>query len=789
MLQSYFLVAVRNLIKRKGYSAINILGLSVGLAAVVIILLYCRHELNYDRFHANGDRIFQVYKERITPTGVQVTRDTWVPLAERLEHEFPAVEKAVRMWDDQVWVRHGDTRFEEPVTYADPGVLEIFSFPLQHGDAASALSGPNGAVVSQEFATRYFGDADPIGRSIRVDNAVDYTVMGVLAEIPPNSTFDYDLLLPLTSLPWYGDVVDEWGGSFLYTYILLDEAAGAAELEEGFPSLIERIWDEETASRTNFKLEPLYELYDALTGNRQYAYILLGVALIILVIAVINFMNLATARSLERAREIGMRKVLGAHRRQLVLQFMGEATLLSLLSLVLALLIVGLTLPVFNDLYGMELSLRVGEGPLFFMLFVALGLVVGLLAGAYPALHVSKYRTARVLRGVVTSSAEGAGLRNGLVIAQFTLAVGLIALTLVMRNQLTYLQTAELKFDSQNVVVVEVESGDIEDQDTASGRLVSFKNELRRSSDVISVSASSHTPGRWSGWFTFAFPEGWGDQDPLRVRRAFVDEEYFEAYDIPLVEGRAFDSKRATDADESVIINEAARRSFGWESALGRTVRSGDSDYQIVGVVQDYHFDALRTEIAPVLHFYRASDNAVHNFIAVRFRPGSERSVLSTLEDAWARVDPRRDLPYEFADRTFAQLYEQESRLISVTGTFTMLAILIACLGLLALASWSVTQRVREVGIRKVLGASATNIVLLLSGHFLRLVGLALVIALPLAYIAAGRWLHNFAYRIDPEPAAFLIAAASALLLAFLTVSSLGLRAALADPVDSLRSE
>lgn len=789
MIRSYLIVAVRSLLKRKGFSAINVVGLSTGLAAVVLIFLYAQHELNYDRFHENGERIYQVYKERITPTGTQITRDTWIPMADRLVQEYPSVKNAVRTWDQNGWVRYEDRRFQERVTYADPSLLEVFTFPLARGDARTALSDPNSAIVSKAFAARYFDEEDPIGRTIRIDNSVDYTVTGVLEDIPSNSTLDIDVAVPVTSIPGYADAADNWGSSFLFTYVLLDNPADAAHLETQFPTLIRSIWDEEVASRTTFRLEPLHVLQDALSGNRQYAYILLGIALVILLIASINFMNLATARSLERAREIGMRKVLGARRRQLVYQFIGESTILSLVSLGLGFLLVLAVLPVFNNLYGLELSLDLVGQPYLPASLLLLGIGVGVLAGAYPALYVSQFKPIRSLRGALKSSKGGIELRRGLVITQFALAIGLIALTLVMRSQLTFLHDAELKFDSENVVVIPVQAADFDDPEAAATRIVTFEEEVRRSPDVLSVSAASHAPGRWSGWFTFAQPEGWGEQDPLRVRMSYVDAEYFDTYGIQLIEGRTFDAARATDVERSVIINEAALRSFGWESAAGKTVRRGDTDYDVVGVAGNYHFESLREEIAPVLHFYRPPENGVHNFVAIRVRPGRAQAALGPIAAAWSRVDAGRELPYEFADRTFAQLYEQEQRLISVTGAFTMLAILIACLGLMGLASWSVTQRVKEVGIRKVLGASSGAIVMMLSKDFVRLVLIALVVAIPLAYVLAGRWLDDFAYRIDLEPWTFALAGGAALFIAIVTVSAMALRAALTDPVNTLRYE
>ena len=789
MIRSYILLAIRNLVKRKGYSAINIVGLSVGFAAVIVIFFYAHHELSYDRFHADGERIYQVYKERLTPTGTQVTRDTWLPLADRLEQEFPAVEEAVRMWDQNSWVRYENRRFQEVVTYADPSLFDVFSFPLESGDAAAVAADPHAAVISTEVASRYFGHANPIGQVIRIDNEVDYTVKGVLAPIPSNSTIQLELVVPVTSVPGYAEGADDWGGSFLFTYVLLDDAGGAPNLEAQFPALIRNIWDDEVASRTNFKLEPLFDLQNALSGNRRYAYILIGIALVILLIASINFMNLATARSLERAREIGMRKVLGAHRRQVMLQFISESTVLAAASLVVGFLLAYAVIPLFNDLYGIELGVDLAAMPYLPAGLLALAVFVGVAAGSYPAFFVSRFKPVRTLKGAMKASRGGVNLRRGLVVTQFALAIALIALTLVMRNQLSFLQNAELKFDGENVIVVPVAASDYDDPDAAATRLVTFEQEILRSPDVLSVSAASHSPGRWSGWFTFARPEGWGDQDPLRVRMSFVDANYFDTYGIELIEGRDFDAEIASDVDGAVIVNESALASFGWQSGLGRTVRRGDTDYAIVGVTRDYHFDSLREEISPVLHFYRPPENQVHNFVAARVRPGGAQAALAAISDAWSRLDADRALPFEFVDRTFAALYEQEQRLISVTGGFTLLAIFIACLGLLGLASWSVTQRMKEVGIRKVLGASAGSVVLLLSKEFLRLVLMALVVATPLAFLAASRWLEGFAYRIELSPLTFVVAGGAALIIATFTVSLMALRAALADPVNTLRYE
>lgn len=790
MLKSYITIALRNLLKRKGYSAINLAGLSVGIAAVILIFFYAQHELGYDRFHERSDDVFLIYKERVTPTGTQVTRDTWIPLASRLKAEYPAVEEAVRMWTDTEWVRAGAQRFEESVTYTDPSLFDVFSFPLAAGDAESALANPTSAVISYDVAAKYFGDDNPLGQRLTIDNVGEYTVTGVFQPIPANSSIAPDIAINMVSVPGYAEAENDWGGSFLFTYLLLRPDGSRADLEARFPALISSIWDAEVASRTNFKLEPLADVYDATTGNRRYAYILLAVALVILLIGAINFTNLATARSLERAKEIGMRKALGAQRRQLTIQFIGESTLLSLGSLVVGIALVLLTLPLFNSLYGLNLSFDLTANPLLPAVLIAFGVGVGFLAGAYPALVVSRFNPIATLRGGKSSAMETLGTpRRVLVVTQFALAAALISGTLIMESQVEFLQQAELKFDSENVIVVSIEASDFDDPESAARRIETFKNEVARSTSVSAASSSSHAPGQWQGWFSFVVPEGWGDQNPLRMRLAFVDDAYFETYGISLVQGRAFDPTRATDEQAAVIINEAAMASFGWQDAIGRILTRGGDEYTVVGVARDYHFNSLRNEIAPVLHFYRQPENDVHSFIAARVMPGEEREALAAIGDAWARLDPSRPLPYEFADQTFANLYEREQRLASVIGAFTILAILIACLGLFGLASWSVAQRTKEVGIRKVLGASHRSIVMLLSKDFIVLVVVALIVAIPISYVAMSKWLADFAYRVEMRPTTFALAGGAALLIAFVTVSTMAMRASIADPVTTLRYE
>ncbi len=790
MLKNYLTIAFRNLRKHSGFTLINVFGLGLGIMASLLIGLYARHELTYDRFHEKADRIHLVYKERLTPTGMQRTEDTWAPLSEALQDDYPAVVDGVRLMDNPEWVQYGEHRFQEQVTYADASLFDVFDVPLVRGDPTTALVDINNVVISEDIAERFFGDTDPIGKTLTVDHTYSFTVTGILAPLPSNSTLDIDLAVRWESIDSYDDFKDNWGGSFLFTYILLAPDAEAAALEAQFPAFITKIWDAEVAERTNFRLEPLSELHNARTGNRRYAYILVGIALAILLIACINFTNLATARSMERVREIGMRKVMGAHRPQLIGQFLGEAIFLSLMALALALALTQLLIPAFNEFYDLRLSLTLLH-PATWLLVLGLGLLVGCLAGLYPALYLSGLRPISTLRGASNKGPSGLRLRQGLIVTQFAVSIALIACTLLVRNQINYMKNADLKLDRENLVALSVEPGDFADAEAAQQQLNAFTEALAQESRVVSVTSSAHRPGEWAGWFTFARPQDWGDRDPLRLRVAYMDEHYFDTYGIELVAGEGFDPERPADMETAIIINEVAVRDFGWTlgEAVGKTVGRGNTDFTVIGVVADYHFDSLQNEVAPVLHNYRPTEHNVHNYITVRLTPGDTQEALAMMEGHWATVDRSRPMPYEFVDETYAALYEQEDRMAAAAGAFTLLAVLVACLGLLGLAAFAAQQRTKEIGVRKVLGASVTRIVLLLTKEFSWLVLVGFALAVPLAYFAIDEWMTAFPYRAAISVWPFVWAGLLAFIVAVLTISSQSIRAALADPVESLRYE
>jgi len=495
MFKNYFKIVLRRILRQKMNTTINILGLSVGIAASIIIFLFAHNELTYDQFNKNADQIYLIYKERITPTGTQITRDTWLPMAEALKNEYPSVTNTVRVWDSDEWVELGNQKFEENITYADPQLFDVFTFPLVRGSRDVISSDIHSAVISQEIAHKYFGDEDPIGKTIRIAFETDYIVRGVLAKIPQNSSTQIKIMVSPKSAPYYERFANSWNASWIYTYLLLKPNTPKEDLESQFPKFITKTWGEEENQRTNLRLLALTDFHNETTGARSNAYILLIIAFIVLAIASINFMNLTTARSLERAREIGIRKVVGAERGRLIRQFLSESILISLLALVLGVVLVELFLPIFNSLYHLSLDLTYRNNVITILALLGLALGVGFVAGVYPAFSMSRMPAIDTMRGQFKNSTEGIRLRLGLVVAQFCLSIILIIATGVLWKQMNYMKNANLYFDKDNVLAVPAGLNDFADPEAGQRALENFKNEIRQYDAVQSVSSSSHIPG------------------------------------------------------------------------------------------------------------------------------------------------------------------------------------------------------------------------------------------------------------------------------------------------------
>jgi len=805
MLKHYLLVALRGLRRQKLYAFINVGGLAVGIALCALIGLYVRDELTFDRFHEHADRIVRLTQTRYAPDGSVEATHAYLPLplGPALEADLPEVERAVRLMEQEAFVRRGTTALPEQILFADVGFFDVFTFPLLKGDPATALADPGGIVLSEAAARVWFGGEDPMGRTLEVrlgDAYYEATVTGVAAPGPGNSSVRFDYLMPFAKLPeafeWVRNNADRWNASSFFTFALLAEGASvgaaAARLpafrEKYIPGETERLreegqWTGEGPAR-EYGFQPLAAVHldPSVEGglvppsDPRYSYILAAIALGILLIACINFTTLAIGRSAGRAKEIGVRKVVGAQRRQLLVQFWGEALLMSVLALAAGLVLARLALPTFNVLAGKDLHLdylgdvRLAAG------LLGLTLLVGLVAGSYPALMLSGLRPIETLRQRLRLGGANA-LTRSLVVVQFALSVFLICSTGVMLRQLHYLQTKNLGFNEDNLVVIPTQG---EDGGALLGRL---RTELGGRPDVLGVTgmSSAFTHG-WS-------IEGWnvgGEEKTAYVYR--VEPGFLDVMQMPLVAGRDFDPAMATDSTGAVLVNEAFVRDFGWVEPLGQTVEGFYDEPAVVGVVRDVNFLSLHEAVAPMVLMLDAPGWNL-NHLLVRLAPGDVPGALRAVEAAWARAAPDVPFQYTFLDDDLGQQYESEQRWSRIVGYAAGFAVLIACLGLFGLAALSVARRTKEVGIRKALGASVASVTLLLSKEFARLVLVAVVLAAPVAYLVMRRWLEGFAYHVGIGVGVFMLAGGLALLVALLTVSYQAVRAASSDPVEALRYE
>jgi len=799
MLTNYVTMAFRHFKKQKGYAIINLFGLASGLACCLLILLYVQHELSYDRFHEHADRIYRVVEDLSTPSNTNATTTIPAAFAPAATGDFSEIEQAVRLFSPpQTPVAYGDRLFQEPdFFYADATMFEIFSFPLLQGDPATALDAPFSLVLTESTARKYFGRADPVGKVLTVGDTLDFHVTGVVQDVPSESHFHFDIVASMASWEIIApDIANAWAPHMYYTYLLMAPEASAAALESKFPALVERSVDLSEGWSFDFSLQPLPSIHFhshrsgelEANGRLEHLYLFTAIALFILLIACINFMNLATARSSQRTREVGMRKVLGAHRRQLVGQFLGEALLMSLTATALAVVLVILTLPAFNTLADKDLTLDVlGQWP-FLAALSALTLGVGVLAGSYPAFFLSAFRPLATLKGLPTHTGKqraASRLRSVLVVFQFAVSVFLIAGTAIVFSQLHFMRTRHLGFAPEQVVVLSslnARQADLADL---------FKQEVLGYASVQRVAMSNSIPGRGTIGLSFqaeAMPENhWRLTEIL-----FADPGFVKTYQMDIVAGRDFSGDLTTDTTGSFLLNEAMVKELGWtpEEAIGKTAALRRGGGRIVGVVKDFHFTSLQTAVEPLVILPTpVAYGSAPLYLSLRIRAEDLPGTLAQLEDTWRTLIPHRPFDYFFLDEDFDRQYKAEDRLGRIFGVFAGLAILIACLGLFGLAAYTVEQRTKEIGVRKVLGASMPGLVGLLTTDILKLVALAFVLAAPVTYLAMHRWLDDFAYRIEMSAWTFLMAGLFALLVASLTVSYQAIKAARANPVDSLRHE
>ncbi|MCK8492689.1 ABC transporter permease [Spirosoma sp. RP8] len=808
MLTSYLKIAWRTLQKQRGLTFINIAGLAVGLACCLLITLYVLDELSYDRYNTKADRIYRVQadiKFGGNDVHLAVTPD---PMGPTLKKDYPQVEQFVRLHQRGTWLvkRAGSPTNlrEDNITFADSTLFAVFTLPLLTGDPKRALAEPNTVVISESAAKRHFGKQNPVGQILVFDNNESYRVSGVMQDMPKNAHFHSDFFLAMLSdkYPW-----GQWLSNNYHTYIVLKPGTDPAVFAQNFETVIQKYAGPQaqqmvgvtidqfrkSGNRLNYWMTPLTDIHLrskqqielAPNGDIQYVYIFSAVALFILLIACINFMNLATARSANRAREVGVRKVLGSERNQLAGQFMTESVLTTVLAMLVALVIVGIALPGFNALAAKEMRIEQLMSPVMLSILVVLPISVGLLAGIYPALFLSSFRPITVLKGKLNVSFRSAGLRSGLVVFQFMMSIILIVGTIIVYRQLTYIRTKNLGFNRERVLK-------INDAYALNKQAETFRQEVLRLPGVVSGSMSGYLPTPSDRSDQSFFPEGQVDQKKaVSMQKWLVDYDYVQTLGMQLTNGRNFSRGFGSDSS-GIILNETAAKLFGGKNIIGKRIATFDNPqntvlktYTVLGIVKNFHFESLRRNIGALSLVLEPSTGAV----SFRLSSTDLPALLQQIEAKWKGLAPGQPFSYQFMDDSFDEMYRTEQRVGSIALTFALLAVLIACLGLFGLAAFMAEQRTKEIGVRKVLGATTFSIVGLLSKDFLKLVLIAIVLASPIAWWAMTQWLADFAYKVNLEWWVFALAGTVAVSIALLTVSFQSIKAALMNPVKSLRAE
>lgn len=789
MFKIYFKLAYRNIIKDKAYSIINILGLTIGLASAILILLWVQHELSYDKFHENAGQIYRITSD----FGDSKSAGTAAGMPGGLKAEISAIKNVVRLAPtfNTTLLETGNKKFEEKrVFYADPAFLDVFSYPLVRGDHATALNQVDAVLITQEMAAKYFGKEDPVGKVIRKDNKENVVVTGVLADVPANSDLQFDVIFPMAALARTNDDLktDNWGNYAFYGYVLLDKSFDPAtanlwKLEKQIDKIAAQ---HSPGTKASFQLQPLPSIHLAPErqgdlpghGNAQYVNTFFIIAMLILAVACINFMNLATARSARRAKEIGVRKVAGAVRGQLILQFLSESLLISFIALLLALGIALLCLPLFNEITDRKLAIA-AVSPGFWFGLVGIAVLTGLISGGYPALFLSGFNPIKVLKGNVKSMGGNLLFRNALVVIQFTVSIVLLVGTIVIYNQLQFIKNRNPGFEKANLLYVQM-TGDIWDKQQA------FRNELKQHSLTSDFAITSDLPTNPGGWTLDVEWEGKDPRAQMAIPVMAVNEDFIHTFRMQLVTGRSFSSAFKTDSG-NYVVNEKMVSLMGLNTntAIGKPLTLWGNKGTIIGVVKDFNFKTIHQAIEPLVLLY----NKIGGFAVIRTLPGKTNETVQTLAAINKTLNPAYPFKFEFLDQDMANLYKGEQQMGSIFNLFAMLGIFISCLGLYGLSAFMAEQRTKEVGVRKVLGASVLNLVYLLSINITWLIIIAIVMAVPLSWLAVNHWLAGFAYHIHVSWLVFLGASAAALSIAWMTVSYESIKAAIVNPIKSLRAE
>jgi putative ABC transport system permease protein len=817
MFKNYFKVAFRNLLKRKGFSLINILGLATGMAVCLLIVLFIQSELSFDKQHKQADNIYRIALERYYPG--RSTSYAIIPqsIGAAIKTEYPEVLESTRLFNlggnGNFFLRIGEKTFEEKrVLAADSNFFRVFTCKVLHGDAATALEKPHSAVINESTAKKYFGTTDVVGKQFETDGndtTETFAITAVVADWPDNSHFLFDMLVSTSTFQFTRR--PNYIGFAAHTYLLLNPNSSYKALEAKFPEIIKKYvsgeisrvfnqsWEDFQKAGNGYRyyLQPLTKIHLISNleaelrpnGSMTAVYIFGVVAIFILLLACINFINLSTARSVERAKEVGIRKTFGSEKKSLIAQFLIESVFVSVISMLLAFVIIVLLIPAFNTISGKDLSVAYFLQLKWILVLIAFVVITGLIAGLYPAFVLSSFNPIMVLKGRFKSNRYGLALRNGLVIFQFAISVMLIISTIVVNRQMNYMLGNKLGFKKDHVIV-------LERTDMVENQLPAFKNELLTISGVESASGTSTMPGN-QNFFGTTWQEV-GSKAPMTGRGMVVDEDFSKTLGLEIKEGRFFSKDFSTDT-LSVVLNERAVKELGLKTAIGSRLTSPDDIYNapdgspyvynVVGVVKDFHYHSLHEPISPLVMINSKKFGGRSGLVALRIKGDNFKKAISDIGTTWKKFVKEKPFNYYFLDKSLADQYQAEQTTQRIFTIFSGLAIFIACIGLLGLAAYATQQRTREISIRKVLGASEGSIVTMLSKDFLKLVLVSSAIAFPIAWWGMNKWLQDFAYRTNVGWWIFIVAGVAALLIALFTVSSQALKAAFTNPIKNLRTE
>lgn len=794
MLKNYLILAFRNLVKDKFYSLINILGLTIGVTCGMLLLLYVTDELSYDRHHAKASQIYRIVSYITEPEKINNWVSTQPPLVKTLKQDYPFVESYVRFFGNgRVMFRQGEKRFyEEDIYSTDSTVFDVFTHKFVEGDPKIALDEPGSIVLTQKVATRFFGKNSAIGQILRTDDTTSYKVTGVIEDVPKNSHLTFNALMSLNPDQ---RKADGWGGFYISSYLLLKKNADIKQLEAGFPQLYDKYMSslfKRMGIHITYRLQPLtsIHLHSKLDGESNgdigYVYTFSAVAFFMLLIASINYMNLATAQSAKRAKEVGLRKVMGSLKGALIAQFLTESVLITMISLVSSLILVAASLSFFNTVSGKEIGYMQLVSPQFLLIGFSIVVFTGLVSGSYPAFYLSAFEPAEVLKG--SFKARGNSFfRKALVVAQFSISLVMLICTWIVYQQLNYMRDKDMGYDRDQVLTIDYQGNQSKDKYNA------LRKMLVDNPNIQSAASASSPVSNIGGRVIFTVESSAGMKE-MAFKPTLIDHDYVRTMGMKVVQGRDFSENFPADTSNGVLINEAAVKRMNWKEPIGKKIMLGTvpadgknppPTAQVVGVIKDFHQQSLYNPIEPLIMIYRRANPVIH----VKIKTQNTAGTLAFIGQKWSEIYPDRLFEYRFLDQDFESAYHADELRGKIFTSFSALTILIACLGLFGLATFTTEQRVKEIGVRKVLGGSVSSVVLLLSKDFTRLVLFSFPIAIPIAWYSMHRWLESFPYKTGIQPWVFIAACILTLVICWLTVIYQSLKAALANPVKSLRSE